>query len=123
MIREHTINATTAMDRAVAAQQYTTKATIPPEYKAYAKVFSEEESKRYPPKRAWDHAIKLKEGSPDAMDCKVYPLNQTEDVTVQEFIKNELEKGYICISKSPYASPFFFIRKKRWQAMTSAGLL
>ncbi len=51
-------------------------------------------------------------GAPDAIDCKVYLLNQTEDVAVQEFVKNELEKGYIRISKSPYASPFFFIRKK-----------
>ena len=31
---------------------------------------------------------------------------------VQKFIKNELEKGYICMSKSPYASSFFFIKKK-----------
>ena len=43
------------------------------------------------------------------MDYKVYPLNQTEDVAVQEFVKNKLDKGYIHISKSPYTSPFFFI--------------
>ena len=97
---------------AVAAQQYTTKATVPSEYKAYEKVFSEEESKQYPPKRVWDHAIELKEGSPNMMDCKVYPLSQTEDVAVQEFVKSKLAKGYIQVSKSPYASPFFFIRKK-----------
>ncbi len=109
MIQEHTINATTATDLVVAAQQYTTKATVPQEYQKYAKVFSEEESKRYPPKRVWDHTIELKEGSLDAIDCKVYPLNQTEDVAVQEFVKSELDKGYICVSKSPYTSPFFFI--------------
>ena len=109
MIQEHTINVTTATDLAIAAQQYTIGAAVPPEYQKYTKVFSEEESKRHPPRRAWDHAIELKEGSPDAIDCKVYPLNQTEDVAVQEFVKNELEKGYIRISKSPYASPFFFI--------------
>jgi len=39
-------------------------------------------------------------------------MNQIEDQAVQEFIKNELEKGYICVSKSPYASSFFFIKKK-----------
>ena len=106
------IGATTATDLTIAAQQYTTKKAVPPEYQAYAKVFSEEESKRYPPKRIWDHAIKFKEGSLDVVDCKVYPLNQVEDVAVQEFITNELKKGYIRMSKSPYASPFFFIRKK-----------
>ncbi len=63
MIREHTIRATTATDLAIAAQQYATKTTIPPEYQEYTKVFSEEESKQYPPKRVWDHAIELKEGT------------------------------------------------------------
>ncbi len=46
------------------------------------------------------------------VDCKVYPLNQTKDQAIRDFIKTELDKGYIQISKSPYASPFFFIKKK-----------
>jgi len=112
VIEDHTIRATTATDLAIAAHQYQNKAIIPQEYQAYAKVFSEEESKRYLPKRAWDHAIKFKEGASDAVDCKVYPLNQVEDTAVQEFVKSELQKGYIRVSKSPFASPFFFIRKK-----------
>ncbi len=95
ILQEHTIRATTATDLTVATQQYTTKTTILLEYQMYAKVFSKEESKQYPPRQAWDHAIEFKEGSPDAVDCKVYPLNQTEDVAVQEFVKSELEKGYI----------------------------
>jgi len=112
VLQEHTINATTATDLAIQVQQYTTKAEVPSEYQKYQKVFSKEESKRYPPRQVWDHAIELKEGSPNAVDCKVYPLNQTEDIAVQEFIKSKLEKGYIRVSKSPYASPFFFIQKK-----------
>jgi len=106
------ICATTAMDLAIAANQYTKNVTIPSEYQQHAKVFSEEESKRYPPWRVWDHTIELKEGSPDAVDCKVYPLNQTKDQAIHNFIKTELDKGYIRVSKSPYASPFFFIKKK-----------
>jgi len=35
-----------------------------------------------------------------------------EEDSLQEFIKEQLEKGYIRPSKSPYASPFFFIKKK-----------
>jgi len=31
---------------------------------------------------------------------------------VQKFLCNKLEKGYICESKSPYASSFFFMHKK-----------
>ncbi len=46
------------------------------------------------------------------MDCKVYPMNRIEDEAVQKFLGEELEKGYIRESKSPYASSFFFVRKK-----------
>ena len=46
------------------------------------------------------------------MDCKVYPLALTEDIALQKFIAENLEKGYIRQSKSPYTFPFFFIKKK-----------
>ncbi len=39
-------------------------------------------------------------------------MNRTEDEVVWKFLYDELEKGYICESKSPYASSFFFVRKK-----------
>ena len=39
-------------------------------------------------------------------------MNRIKDKAMQKFIKDELEKGYICVSKSPYASSFFFVRKK-----------
>jgi len=106
------IRATTSTELAIQAQQYTKKVEIPAEYQQFAKVFREEDSKRYPPKRAWDHAIEFKKDAPDAIDCKVYPMNRVEDEAVQQFLKNELEKGYIRESKSPYASSFFFVRKK-----------
>src|SRR6266702_3959546 len=51
------LRATTSTELAIKAQQYTQKAEVPKEYQQFAKLFSEEESKRYPPKRAWDHAI------------------------------------------------------------------
>ncbi len=103
---------TMATKLAIQAQQYTTKTKVPKEYEGFAKVFSEEESKRYPPKRAWDHAIEFKKEAPDAIDCKVYPQMQDEDKALQKFLVEEVEKGYIRPSKSPYASPFFYIRKK-----------
>jgi len=77
-----------------------------------ATTFSEQESKQFPPKRAWDHAIEFKKDAPEAVDCKVYPMNQIKDEAVQKFLHDELEKGYICESKSPYALSFFFVHKK-----------
>ncbi len=97
---------------AIAMQQYIKKAEVLKEYQQFKWVFSKEESMQYPPKRAWDHAIEFKKDTPDVVDCKVYLLNWTKDVVVQEFITKEVEKGYIQTSKSPYVSPFFFIKKK-----------
>ncbi len=39
-------------------------------------------------------------------------MNRIEDEAVRKFLHDKLEKGYIRESKSPYASSFFFIRKK-----------
>src|SRR6266702_3894177 len=106
------LRATTSTELAIKAHQNTQKVEVPTEYQQFAKLFSEEESKRYPPKRAWDHAIEFKKDAPEAVDCKVYPMNRIEDDAVQKFLDSELEKGYICESKSPYASSFFFVKKK-----------
>ncbi len=106
------LQATTSTELAIKAQQYMQKKEVPREYQQFSKLFSKEESKRYPPKRAWDHAIKFKKDVPEAVDCKVYPMNRIKDEAVQKFISNKLEKGYIRESKSPYASSFFFVKKK-----------
>jgi hypothetical protein len=67
---------------------------------------------RFPPSREWDHAINLKPGAPDALDCKVYPMTRDEDMALEKFLDEMVAKGYICPSKSPYTSPFFFVKKK-----------
>src|SRR6266403_3155851 len=99
-------------DLARQAEQYTTKIEVPKKYQQHARVFSEEAAQRFPPKRPWDHAIDLKPDTPDVIDCKIYPFTQTEDQALVTFLDEQLAKGYIRPSKSPYASPFFFIKKK-----------
>ena len=39
-------------------------------------------------------------------------MTHTEDNALNEFIDEQLAKGYICPSISPYALSFFFIKKK-----------
>ena len=85
---------------------------VPAHYHTHEKVFSEEAAHRFPESCEWDHAIDLKPNAPNTMDCKVYPLSQTIDIALQMFITENLEKGYIRQSKSPYTFPFFFIKKK-----------
>ena len=86
--------------------------TLPKEYARHRKVFSEEESQCFPGPRIWDHAIELKKGAPSTLPEKLYSLTQPKQKALEEFIKDHLKKGYIRPSKSPYASPFFFIKKK-----------
>ena len=56
-------------------------------------------------------AIELKEDFKPKKG-KIYPLNPLQQNTLDEWIKEQLAKGYIQPSKSPQASPFFFVEKK-----------
>ncbi len=85
---------------------------IPEEYQRHLKVFDETEADRFPPKREEDHAINLKEDAPAVLDCKIYPLSHDQNTELTNFLGDHLHKGYIRESKSPYAAPFFFIKKK-----------
>ena len=86
--------------------------SLPDQYKRHTKVFSKHESQRLPGPRLWDHAIELKPDAPATLPGKVYALTQGEQQALEEFIKEHQRKGYIRPSKSPYAAPFFFIKKK-----------
>ncbi len=56
------------------------------------------------------------------VDCKIYPLNPDEQKQLDEFLQEQLETGRIKPSKSPMASPFFFVKKERRKIATSTGL-
>lgn len=85
---------------------------VPPEYHRHAKVFSEEESQRLPKNQPWDHGIDLKPEAPETIRSKSYPMSPAEQAELDKFIQTEVAKGYIVPSKSPYASPVFFVKKK-----------
>ena len=85
---------------------------VTPDYvRDFPEVFSEEEFDHLPERRPWDHAIELTPGFSPA-DCKVYPLNREEQRVLDEFLAENLRNGRIRPSKSPMASPFFFVKKK-----------
>jgi hypothetical protein len=86
--------------------------SIPEQYQAYERVFSEEASHEFPPSRLWDHAIDLKPGAPAALPGKLIPLSQAELVKLRAFIEEHCARGTIRPSKSPYKVRFFYIKKK-----------
>ena len=77
----------------------------------FSSVFSKESFNTLPDSRPWDHAIELIPGEKPS-GCKVYPLSPTEQKELDMFLKENLETGRIHPSKSPMASPVFFIKKK-----------
>ena len=66
---------------------------IPAAYHQYWEVFSEQASYRFPPEREEDHAIVLKEGAPDKIDCKIYRQTAEELEATRQFISESLEIG------------------------------
>jgi len=91
-------------------EKQTVEEIVPPEYYEYLDIF-QEEVVCFPKKRTWDHAIDMKNGfEPKAF--RSYNLTPEEQHQQAEFIQENLKKGYIRPSKSPMASPFFFVLKK-----------
>jgi len=43
---------------------------------------------------------------------RIYPLSKNEREEVQNFVNDQLRKGYIRLSKSPQTSPVSFVGKK-----------
>ena len=58
------------------------------------------------------HAINLKPETPETIRSKVYPMLINEQEELDRFLDDNLRKGYILPSKSPIASPVFFVKKK-----------
>ncbi len=85
---------------------------VPEHYRSFCDLFSKENFDKLPEQRSWDHAIKLVPNAKATLDCKVYPLNRNEQEQLDKFLDENLESGWIRPSKSPFASPFFFVKKK-----------
>lgn len=84
---------------------------IPAFYHEYLTQFDKKSAERFPISRPYDHEINLDDKFIPS-DCKVYPLNPKQTQVMDEFINENLRKGYIRSSQSPQASPFFFVGKK-----------
>jgi len=77
----------------------------------WRKVFGKVELERMLTRKIWDHAIDLKEIFKPRKG-RIYPLSRNKREEVQNFIEDQLRKGYIRLSKSPQTSPVFFVSKK-----------
>jgi hypothetical protein len=85
---------------------------VPAEFARHRKVFSEEDSQRLLKHTVWDHAIELLPGAPSSLPGWLLPLKQDKIAEAHKFIAEHLKRGTIHESWSPYATNFFFVKKK-----------
>jgi hypothetical protein len=76
-----------------------------------ATVFSKQKSFRLLTRKPWDHKIDLKP-KVSLKRSRAYPLSPQETEALKDYLKENLEKGYIQKSKSPISAPMFFVPKK-----------
>jgi hypothetical protein len=94
---------------------------VPPEYHEYLDIFNKDKANRFPDTRPWDHKIKIKSGF-EPKSFKTYNLTPEEQIELDKFLKENLDKGYIKPSQSPIASPFFFV-KRRMESFNPAKII
>ena len=87
------------------------EAALPDWCRDFEDVFSKKTHDKLPPHRPYDHVIDLKP-SFTLKIAKIYSLNPQEMEMCKAFVEEHLKTGRIVPSKSPQASPFFFVPKK-----------
>jgi hypothetical protein len=85
---------------------------LPAKYQRHMIVFSEDVAKCF--LLAWpeDHTIKLKDGAPDTINCKVYPLTKPEQEATKKFIEENEVLGFIQKTDSPWSTLGSLLRKR-----------
>ncbi|KAH9264967.1 hypothetical protein BASA83_011479 [Batrachochytrium salamandrivorans] len=78
---------------------------------SFSSLFSEDQAETLPPHRDFDCSIDLKPGS-EPFHGKIYQLTREKDKVMQEWIKDNLRKGFIRNSSSPHGAPCFFVKQK-----------
>jgi len=84
---------------------------VPRKFLKWKKVFRKVELEKIPTRKVWDHAIDLKETF-KPQKGRIYLLSKNEREEVQNFVEDQLRKGYIRPSKLPQILPVFFVGKK-----------
>ncbi|KAH9245938.1 hypothetical protein BASA81_016529, partial [Batrachochytrium salamandrivorans] len=78
---------------------------------SFSSLFSEDQAETLPPHRDFDCSIDLKPGS-EPFHGKIYQLTREEDKVMQDWIQDNLRKGFIRNSSSPHGAPCFFVKQK-----------
>ena len=86
------------------------RAKLPARYSSYKDVFSKAASDTLAPHRSYDHKIVLTEPLPNSYS-PLYRQSTEELKVTKEYLLENLAKGFIVNSNSPFASPVLFVKK------------
>ncbi|KAI2666700.1 Transposon Tf2-6 polyprotein [Labeo rohita] len=85
--------------------------SIPAEYQDLLEAFSTTKATQLPPHRPGDCAVDLLPGAVPPRG-RIFPLSQPESEAMNQYIREELAKGFIRPSTSPASAGLFFVKKK-----------
>ncbi|KAI2653118.1 Transposon Tf2-6 polyprotein [Labeo rohita] len=100
-----------AVQLTASPKPHSSRSIIPEEYQDLLEAFSTIRATHLPPHRAGDCAIDLVPGALPPRG-RVFPLSQPESEAMNQYIQEELAKGFIRPSTSPASAGFFFVKKK-----------
>lgn len=83
---------------------------LPKEYHDLAGAFSKKEANTLPEHRSHDHKIKL-QSTPELRQAPLYKMNERELEATRTYLMDNLQKGFIEPSDSPFSSPVLFVKK------------
>jgi hypothetical protein len=81
---------------------------LPQHLHRHLATFSKQDANMLPPHRAYDHHIEL-QGQPRY--GPLYSMSYEELEVLRDYLKENLEKGFIRSSSSPVSSPVLFVKK------------
>ena len=84
---------------------------VPSEYHEFADIFSKTKAEILPPHRPYDLKINLEEGAQPPVG-PIYSLSASEQEALKEFIKENLNTGFIQPTSSLHSTPVLFVKKK-----------
>ena len=84
---------------------------IPTKYQVFTEVFSKKKANELPVHGTHNHTINLK-GTGDPPFGPLYNLSGNELKVLQDYLADNLAKGFIQASTSPLGAPILFVKKK-----------
>lgn len=92
------------------------KAEVPHVYQSFHYIFRKAKATGLTPPHSYDCSIKL---LPDMQPphWRIYPFSLEKQKTIEEYIHEALQQGYIVPSTSQASAGFFFVEKNVWFAL------